>query len=440
MKFPVMRYICDTQDSGYGNAARGYIQALRTLGIDGTTCRVVPVMAPTSAPAPMDVSPESHDDNFQRVFNQATGGHDPGVGSAMSTVFESEDPFNPYIMGAWPGDDLINIVHLNPGMAHTYYTPIGNRYNILVTAWETDRLTRRSYKLGDQKRTMVQDINDFDEVWVPTTSLKAIFETCGVTKPIFVIPHAIREEVLAIPPKKTGIPIGKDVPVGFYAIGPWNARKNHLDLIRAYYATKWTISDRVRLQLFTLPVVRDAQSVEAHEWIANDAIRNLKEASPGDKLDLPALSLMAAPRRYMQHIKQAHVANHVFITASRGEGFCLPALDAAALGNHVVGGFPALEDLAEHAPGLVTILDSRQVPITPMPEVAGYEFDHEWWESPIKALTAEFRGLKQWVQEEPLDMDEDVQAVRDHYCPVTIGKLIQARLEHAVDVIESSGW
>jgi glycosyltransferase involved in cell wall biosynthesis len=436
MKFPIMRYICDTQDSGYGNAARGYIQALKTLGIDGSICRVVPVMAPTAAPAPMDVPEESHG-----PFTPQAAAGAPGVGAAVGGVFESDDPFNPYIMGSWPGDDLINIVHLNPGMAHTYYTPIGGRYNILVTAWETDRLTRRSYKLGGEERTMVQDVNDFDEVWVPTTSLKSIFEASGVTKPIFVIPHAIREEVLAIPPKKTGKPIGKDVPVGFYAVGPWNARKNHVDLIRAYWATRWSIQDRVRLQLFTLPVLRDTSSVEAHEWIANDAIRNLKEAAPQNKLDLPALNLMAAPRRYMQHIKQAHIANHVFITASRGEGFCLPALDAAALGNHVVGGFPALKDLAEHAPGLVTVLGSRKVPITPMPEVSGYEIDHEWWESSLYELTAEFVALRQWVQNDgDLSMDQEVQAVRDNYCPVTIGKLIQARLEHAADVVESSGW
>ena len=44
----------------------------------------------------------------------------------------------------------------------------------------------------------------------------------------------------------------------------------------------------MRLQLFSLPVVRDADSVGAHEWIANDAIRQLRNASPENKLNLPA--------------------------------------------------------------------------------------------------------------------------------------------------------
>jgi hypothetical protein len=76
-----------------------------------------------------------------------------------------------------------------------------------------------------------------------------------------------------------------------------------------------------------------------------------------------------------------------------------------------------------------------------MPEVSGYEIDHEWWESSLYELTAEFVALRQWVQNDgDLSMDQEVQAVRDNYCPVTIGKLIQARLEHAADVVESSGW
>jgi len=436
MKYPIMRYICDTQDSGYGNAARGYIQAMKTLGIEGDTLRVVPVMAPTSAPAPMNQPVESHDGNFAAVPHQAAMQHNPGVGSAVSARQEIDDPFNPYISGAWPGDDVINIVHLNPGMLPSYFTPIGNRYNIAITAWETDRLTVRSYKAGGEKRTMVQDVNDYDEVWVPTTHVQKVLLTSGVTKPVFVIPHVLREEVLALSPKTGHI----NGPVGFYSIGPWNVRKNHLDLVRAYYATKWTITDKMRLQLFTLPVVRDEASTAAHEWIANDAVRRLREASPADKLDLPAINLMGAPRVFMAHIKQAHLSNHAFITASRGEGFCLPALDAAALGNYVVGGFPALEDLAAIAPGSVTVLNAAQVPITPMAEVSGYEIDHEWWETSIKDLTAEFKALHDFIYEVGMGDKEDVEAVRDTYCPSSIGCLIADRLRHAADVVETSGW
>jgi hypothetical protein len=444
MKWPIMRYICDTQDSGYGNAARGYMQAFKSIGISGETLRIVPVMAPTSTPAPLiDSSIDDHGPFTQAVASS----HDPVTGkmpantgaAMMGTVYESDDPMNPYISGNWPGNDVINIVHLNPGMCHTYHTSCNGRYNILITAWETDRLTQRQYQWGDETRTMVQDINDYDEVWVPTRSVKKIFVKSGVTKPIFVIPHVLREELVKMPINRS-YAIGKDKPVGFYAIGPWNARKNHVDLVRAYYGTRWSIMDRVRLQLFTLPTVRDQHSVEAHEFIANADIRNLRESHPQGKLNVPSISLMASPRRFMYHIKQAHVQNHVFITASRGEGFCLPALDAVALGNHVVGGFPALEDLSVHAPGLVTYLHSNKVPITPMPEVRGYEIDHEWWETPIKSLSMEMKALKDWVQETGESMKDEVMEVRKAYHPKTIGKLIKKRLEAVSDIVASSGW
>lgn len=432
MKFPVMRYICDTQDSGYGNAARGYIQAMRTLGIEGDTLRVVPVMAPTS------MAPIGGEEEHGPFTTRSISEHQPGAGTTHGSVFETGDVFESYVSGNWSGDDKINIVHLNPGMLQMYHTPLGGRYNIAITAWETDRLTAREYKLNGNTRTMVMDVNEYDEVWVPTSAVKKVFEESGVTKPIFVIPHVLREEVLDMQPKEPRI-AGRQ-PIGFYTIGPWNARKNHLDLVRAYYATGWNIQTLVRLQICTLPVVRDSNSVEAHEWIANDAIRQLREASSLNKLDLPPLTLLGAPRRFIPHIKQSHGANHVYITASRGEAFGLPTLDAVALGNYVVGGFPALEDLAAVAPSAVTVLESRKVPITPMPEVSGYELDHEWWEVPIANLTAEFLALKDFIRTEGMPLHDEVNAVRDAYCPGAVGKIIANRLEHAANVAESSGW
>ena len=35
---------------------------------------------------------------------------------------------------------------------------------------------------------------------------------------------------------------------------------------------------------------------------------------------------------------------------------------------------------------------------------------------------------------------EDTAAVREAYSPTAVGKLIEMRLEHAIGVVESSGW
>lgn len=438
MNYPIMRYICDAQESGYGNAMRGYLQAFKTLGIYGDTLRVVPVLAPTSAPQPMMMNqPSGVDPEGGMQFDPNVMMNQPS-GEATAAIFSDDDPVNEYTSGDWPAGDQINLVHLNPGMLNMYYTPIGGRYNIAITAWETDRLTVRGYEKGGFLRSMKQDINDYDEVWVPTNHVKALMEASGVEKPIFVIPHVLREEVLAIKPKSPA-PLGKQ-KVGFYSIGPWNARKNHIDLVRAYFATRWTISDPVRLQLFSIPVVQDANAIETHEWIANDAIRELRRSSPVDKLDLPAVNLLGSPRPYRDHVTQAHVQNHCFITASRGEGFCLPALDAAALGNYVSGGFPALEDLARVAPSSINVMNYRETPITPMPEVAGYEIDHCWWETSIEDLKSEFLALLSFARDEGMPSTEDIEAVRETYCPTAVGKLIAARLEVAAEVVANSGW
>jgi hypothetical protein len=430
--WPIIRYICDTQDSGYGNAMRGYLQAFKTLGIDGSTLRIVPVLAPTSS------IPFSAGQNIGEgaPFNADALMKTP-AGTSMSGVFAPDDPVNEFQSTRWPGDDTINIVHLNPGMLKMYYTPIGGRYNIAITAWETNRLTRRSYDYNGEVRTMKQDLNDYDEIWVPTTHVKQVLESSGVEKPVIVIPHVIREEILAIKPKTNP---KKGTTLGFYAIGPWNARKNHADLVRAYFATDLTITDKVRLQIFSLPVVRDENALETHEYIAEDKIRELKRACPRDKLDLPAVNLLGAPRHFLEHIRQAHINNHVFITASRAEGFSLPSLDAVALGNYVSGGFPALKDLAAIAPSAVTMMESREVPITPMPEVAGYEIDHKWNEVDLDDMIAEFGAMVEFIGEHGMPLADDIEAVRYRYCPSTVGKLITQRLEVASEVLASSGW
>jgi hypothetical protein len=288
---------------------------------------------------------------------------------------------------------------------------------------------------------MAQDLNDYDEIWVPTLWSKKVFETSGVTKPVFVIPHCIREEILAISPKESTHRAEK---VGIYSIGPWNARKNLEGLVRAYWTSqKWKITSPVRLQLHSIPPNRLESAVKAHEWLMRRDIDRLKEATGRHSGMLPPLHFMSAPKPYLRHIHASHVQNHIFATMSRGEGFCLPALDAVALGNYVLGGGgPALNDLAAWVgdPDTLVQLPMKEVLITPMPEVSGYEIDHTWWEVSIEEMQAELHALVEFVREEGMVRKEVVERVRDTYCPSAVAEKIRSRLEHAADVVESSGW
>jgi hypothetical protein len=394
---PPIRYFCDPNETGYGCAARGYLQALQAVGLGPDRVRAVPAI------------------------------------TTVTEAFDDDDPAAPFFFGeGFPaGEDRINIVHLNPGMLRQYWTPLESRYNIALCAWETDALP----KVEVEGKTVVDDMNRFDEVWAPTAFVKKVFEDSGVTVPIFVLPHPVREEILAIGFKKD-----RAKNIGFYTIGSWNARKNVECLLRAYWSTGWMITSPVRLTLHLTPPARDPRSVEVHSYLVRDGVNQIRDAVP-DPHDLPQFTLSTVPKHFQWMINKLHRPNHIFVTASRGEGACLPAIEAAAMGNVVIGGGgPALDDLFEVAHPLCAKLESRQVPITPMPECKGYELDQNWWEVGSRDLGEVMQCVASDLKEHGPPSAESVERVRHHYSPGRIGKLMLERLEHAAGVVEDSGW
>ena len=400
---PAMRLWCTLDRGGYGYAARGLVQALKSIGVTSKHLRVVPSI--TNSPAVEDVAEDTW--------------------------------LNPYLYGEWKGDDRINIVHLNPALVGAYHTGVGGRYNIAYCAWETKQLPKAAYTRVGESRTVVQDLNDYDEIWVPTKHLVEVFIRSGVTKPIYVIPHALTEQVLRIPAKKD--PPLPSAGVGFYFVGSWNPRKNPEGLLRAYWGTQWTIAEPALLSLQLTSPDRTPTSVETHSWLVGQRVQELRELLVAPQ-DGPRLALLTTPRSYAW-VLQLHQNNHVFVTASRGEGFCLPALEAVALGNYVIGGGgPALEDLAALAPSAVALLPRAEVPITPMPEYRGYELDQTWWDTSFNDLTLEIQSVYTFIREEGMARTDEIEAVREAYSPVAVGRIVEKRLEHAIGVVESSGW
>lgn len=390
--------IVGTNDAGgYGHAARGLIQALAAVGYGPDVVRFLPAV----------------------TTSMGVMRHD-GLEDAW---------LEPYFSGDRTKDDKINIVHLNPALVGIYHTAQGGRYNIAYCSWETDRLPKKEHNYLGVQRTVVECLNDFDEVWVPTTFTVDVFKRSGVTVPIYVIPHALQESLLAVPPRDPTPPKGR---VTFYNIGSWNPRKNTQDVARAYFSCGWSPLTSVQLILHQVPSNRTEEAVEAHQHILNDELTRLKEGYVDGSH--AQLLLHATPKAYSWIVK-LHRQSHVFVSASRGEGFGLPELEAVAMGNYVVGGGgPALTDLAAVVPGSVTLLPRQEVPVELM--VEGYELDQLWWQTSVQDLRDEMKALHSFVQEEGMPLPEDVEKVRDQYAPSSVGKLINERLEHAFNTIE----
>ena len=359
---PRMRLWCTLDRGGYGYAARGLIQALRAIGVTPKHLRIVPSI--TNSPAVEDL--------------------------------DEDIWLDPYLYGDWAGDDRVNIVHLNPALVGAYHTSANSRYNIAYCAWETKQLPKATYESLGAARTVVQDLNAYDEIWVPTRIVAEVFLRSGVTRPIYVIPHALTEQALAMPPKTK--PPAEKAGVGLYFIGSWNPRKNPEGLLRAYWQTGWSIATQALLSLHLTTPNRTPDAIAQHSWIVSQRVQELRTllVTPQDG---PRLAVLTVPRSYAWLLK-LHATNHVFVTASRGEGFCLPALEAVAAGNYVIGGAgPALDDLARLAPSAVVALPRVEVPITPMPEYRGYELDQTWWDTSLEDLAAELKAVYAFIRD-----------------------------------------
>lgn len=414
--FPyTIRYWGDPSTTGYGYALRGYVQAFQQLGIGSKQVWVVPaISALTGLSAPVD-------DWLTRS----------------------------YLKGAdRPERKDVNIVHLHPPHLVRFWTQ--GYYNVAITAWETDKLPDGKFSDAEGNLvTVVDALNRFDEVWVPTEDVYDVFRGSGVqVERMHVIPHALQPSVFAYRPRDRWPQVGDLHPalnppaspsaspegiVRFYYIGSWDARKNVQTLLRAYALTGWNPSTPVELVLHCTPPSRDPHVVLTHEWMAQRGLEELRASLP-DPMSCPNFALLTKPRTE-SWLHDLHQSGHVFVTASRAEGFCLPALDALAFGNLVIGTQRAVGHFAH---GGVISVDEQLTEIEPMAHVAGYELDQRWWNPSLWGLSNAFKRAFEVVRSGVYDLTPE--SIRRTYSPSSIAAMMRPRVEHWKHVLSNTGW
>jgi len=214
-----------------------------------------------------------------------------------------------------------------------------------ITTWETTRAPQDITKaLGDA----------CDAIVVPS-----VF--CGhalgeARADLHLVPHCFDPEhwpVSETPPA--------DSPYMFYSVLSWNERKNPIGLIKAYIA-EFSSDDDVLLR------------IKAN--CNRDDIADLAKASgilPGS---LPEIDLCDS---YLDHEEMVdfHQENHCFVTAARGEGWNLPAFEAALCGRPVIShSFGGQMEYLQHYPNFIkygnTLTPAIVPPVVEAPiEIAG---------------------------------------------------------------------
>lgn len=210
----------------------------------------------------------------------------------------------------------IQIIHATPPTFDRFRS--SRKYNIGYTTWETNELP-----IGWK-----DSINSMDEIWVPCTQNKKIFEDSGITKPIHVIPHTFNSEIFDKESIQLDLQNVSDDEFRFYSVFQWTERKNPLALLKAYL-TEFSPDEKVCLVLKTY-LQDPTNGMEVHK--IKQMIGEIK-----DKLYLKNYPKMVLISELLSRgqINSIHKQMDCYLSFHRNEGFGIPIAEAM-MGNKPV--------------------------------------------------------------------------------------------------------
>ncbi|NNJ09635.1 glycosyltransferase [Chloroflexales bacterium ZM16-3] len=176
-------------------------------------------------------------------------------------------------------------------------------YKVGFTMLEVDRLPAE----------WVRQANLMDEVWAPTAWGAAMFRESGVTRPAYSVPLGVDLEIFRPGPPRAQL-AGRTV---FLSVFEWGVRKGWDLLLRAYRAA-FRPGDDVLLLL----------KVDCREPAVNP-LRAMAEALPSPA---PPVGLIYNRPLAPAQLAELYRGADCFVLPSRGEGWCMPALEAMACG------------------------------------------------------------------------------------------------------------
>jgi glycosyltransferase involved in cell wall biosynthesis len=164
-----------------------------------------------------------------------------------------------------------------------------------------------------------KNINMMDEIWVPSEYVKRSCINSGVTTEIKIVPHCLNVSEYEL--KEKGAKIKELIgSFNFVFIGEFIERKNIKALLRAFH-TEFHPRENVNLYIKTSGT--DVNSVQNY---CNQIKKGLKLRA-GHKNEM-IISGRISKEEYISILSQCHC----FVMPSRGEGFCIPALESMCIG------------------------------------------------------------------------------------------------------------
>lgn len=244
-----------------------------------------------------------------------------------------------------------------------------------------------------------QILSNFDEVWTPCSD--GISSDISATQ--YVVPHAIDLTKFDVPFKKV-----VDGQFFFYFIGEANPRKNLAALIKAFNI-EFGIDENVGLIIKTSKEGTSPQGVAQGTIGLIEKIKEMLKLYPNQ--NCYKREVVVADYLSHEQMVNLHKSCHCFVMPSHGEAMCLPAMDALAVGNPIIcsktGGLKDLVELgikSDNA-GNGLLVPGQQVPVEGMLDTfndlsTGFE---TWFDISVpqlrNAMRSVYEGYKYYDKE-----------------------------------------
>ena len=255
--------------------------------------------------------------------------------------------------------------------------------------------------------------NMMDEIWVPSLAAKKSCENSGVIKPVKVAPHSLDASIYS-QKDETIIP-EIDSTFNFIFIGEFIERKNIEALIKAFHI-EFSPQEPVNLIIKTSKADIDM----FREYIEN--IKMKLKTRRKYKSEIYMIGMMDKDK-YIGLISKCHR----FVMPSRGEAFCIPALEAMMLGVPVIHTKnTGMDDFC-----VGEAIESTTTPcfgaLSTIPNLDTAKSD--WQEINLKELCSTMRkSYLKWNSEEEKDLRQRAKDSSKKYDHATMGHKLKGLL------------
>lgn len=214
----------------------------------------------------------------------------------------------------------------------------------------------------------------------------------------------------------------------FYTIAELGRRKNIAGLIAAYYS-EFSSDDNVLLVIKTHSSSRDSSAYDSISKIIQELKVGISRFATNDRY--PKIALIT---EYMSdnEIMSIHKSCDVFVTASHGESWCIPASDALGCGNLVIA--PKTGAFKDYIIGNNGILvDGQESSAFGVNSIPGlYSADETWFNVNIKELGKTMRSV--YINKDSITQEtkENIKNyAKEHFSRKVVGnKLKTVLLNH----------